>query len=716
MPRYSLAGLLVAATFMTPLAAHAQSTSDTSTPAVNSLEEVIVTAQRREEKLKDVPIAITAVTSNQLEEAGVSNSMALTTITPGLNFVSQGAYAEPTIRGIGTAITGAGADANVAIYVDGVYQPSQAANAFEFNNIERIEVLKGPQGTLFGRNATGGAITVTTKKPSYSPQGEASIGYGNLDAVTFDGYVTGPLAEHLAADLSVLYREDNGYIHDLYNHRQTAKVTNFGARTKLLFDATDRLSFVLAGVYGRDSDNAVYLKKPIDGNLALLATHPELYVPTDPREINEDTDPLAVSTNKAGSLTAAYRFDHGTLSSITSYSKLDIELLVDSDSTELPQSTNDTFLPEKTFTQEVNYASDLAGPLNFTAGVYYYNDDSFRRSINTAGIGGPVTQDFSVRVKTRAQAAYGEIYYDLTDAIRLIGGLRYSDERKSADGFYTVGASTILDTSAHWTAWSPRASIVWKVNDHNNVYATYSEGFKSGAFNTTTLSNPTPVDPEFVKAYEVGFKHASPRLIANLSAYYYDYQDIQVSVQIKVNNVTTGVFQNAASASIYGLDGDLTAVLSDNWRWRFGAAWTHARYEDYPNALITTPKPSGLGNTQAPGDAGGKEMIRSPEWMVNTTLSYETDLAGGHFDASATAAYNSGFYWDPGNNYKHDAYTLVNAKAGWSTMDDKYRIEVWGRNLTDELYYLYATPTTASYGGSSQRPRTYGITLSRKFD
>ncbi|MDB5470556.1 MAG: putative TonB-dependent receptor [Caulobacter sp.] len=712
MTNHSLGGILVAATLLAPAAAFAQS-EPADSPA--TLEEVIVTAQRREEKLKDVPIAITAVTSQQLQETGVSSSMALTTITPGLNFVSQGAYAQPTIRGIGTAITGAGADANVAIYVDGVYQPSQASNAFEFNNVERIEVLKGPQGTLFGRNATGGAINITTKQPSFDANGEISLGIGNFEARSADLYVTGPLGDRFAADLAMLYKEDEGYVYNMLHKEMTGKINAFGLRTKLLFQATDDLSFVLTGNFSRNSNNAAYLTKPIDGNLALL-TNPLVVIPKDVLKINNDTDPISRSTNRSGSLVVKYDMGAGLLTSTSSYSELDVELLVDSDVTNLPTSTNDTFLPQKTFTQEFNYTSSLDGPLNFTAGLFYYDDVADRRSINSKGVGGPITQDFSVTVATQAAAVYGEINYDITDSFRVIGGLRYSSERKQADGSYTVGPATVLDSSVKWDAWTPRLSLLWKLTDRSNVYATYSRGFKSGAYNTTTLTSPTPVDPESVDAFEVGFKHSGPRLVANMSMFYYDYKDIQVSVQTKINNITTGIYQNAATAKIYGIDGDVTALFNENWKLRVGAAYTHAQYDEWTNALITTPLPNGFGNSQATGDASGNNMIRTPEWMINSTLAYNTDVGYGHIDISGTVSYNSGFFIDPGNNFEHPAYTLFNAQLAWTSPDEKYRLEFWGRNLTDELYYVYSTASPAGYTGAIQRPRSFGVTLTRSFD
>jgi iron complex outermembrane receptor protein len=712
MTKPRIAALLMSATMLTPAAALAQTTTDS--PAAE--EEIVVTAQRREEKLKDVPIAITAISKKQLEESGVSGSLQLSTITPGLNFVVQGAYAQPTIRGIGTTVTGAGADANVSIYVDGVYQPSQVANAFDFNNVERIEVLKGPQGTLFGRNATGGAISVTTLKPSFENYGQLSLGYGSFNERRAKGYGTVALGEKVAADLAFTYKEDDGYVDNINPlvNGKTAKAKSFGIRSKLLIDFTEDFNVILAGGYGENHDNSLYITRPLNRNNVALRTVPTLVIPSDIRVVNVDTDAKNDAKTWFVNLTASYSLGSGELTSLTAYQDTNITLLVDSDVTSIASSSNLTTLPQQTFSQEFSYASGFSGPFNFTAGVYYYDDDALRRTINSRGVGGAVTQDFTVEVKTQAAAIYGEIYYDVTDALRLIAGARYSTETKKADGTYRVGGTIELHTEETWNAFTPRLSLVYKIDESSNIYATYSRGFKSGSYNTTTLAQPTPVSPEFVNAYEVGYKISRPGFTLNTSAFYYDYTDIQVGVQTNVGGVSQGVLQNAAAATIYGIDADVTARLSENWRLRFGAAYTHGVYDEYFNALLTTPRVGG-GNTQTPGDASGKDMIRSPELMVNGTLTYTTDLAGGSLEASATVSYNGGFYWDPGNRVKQDAYTLINANMSWTDPSNSFKAEVWGSNLTDEEYYYYVTVSSTGDSASYQRPRTFGVMLTAYF-
>lgn len=708
---------LAAAVLLAPGPVLAQQAAATDVTSVGEIETVVVTAQRREQKLVDVPISITAISAKKLQDSGVKDSTGLTAIAPGLNFVFTGAYAQPTIRGIGTSVTGAGADANVAIYIDGVYQPSQIANAFEFNNIERIEVLKGPQGTLFGRNATGGAITITTLDPSFTPSGTVSVGYGSFQEYKLSAYGNMPLGDQVAVNVAAMYDRDSGYVRNVFLDKNTSRTENFGIRGKLLYQPTQDLSFVLAGVTGYNRNNAPYSTKPIDGNNTAFRTTPALAltVPSDPFEIAEDTDGIDRSSSDGVSLTGKYNTGGGTLTSITSWQRIYAEALVDTDVTIVPKASNHTDLPEHSISQEVNYASAYDGPFNFIAGIYYYHDDSTRHTTNTKGVGGPVSSDFFYNVKTQAEAVYGEIYYNVTDDLQLIGGIRFNNENKVGHAETLFGALQTIDLDKTWSAWTPRASIIYKLDDQSNLYATYSKGFKSGSFNTTTVNNAgPPVDPEFVDAYEIGYKRASDRLTFNLSGYYYNYSDIQVGVQTNIGGVTSGILQNAAAAKIYGIDADITAVLNENFQANAGIAYTHGRYADYPGALLTTPIPGG-GNVQTPGDAGGNEMIRAPAVSGYGTISYAESFDFGVMEASLTGSYNSGFYWDPGNRVKQDPFFLLNTTLAWVSPDNKYRVSFWGTNLTNAIYEEYVSVSSTGDSHSLQRPRSFGFTLTRNF-
>jgi iron complex outermembrane recepter protein len=709
MSKVKLAGASIAAFLTLPSVSMAQ----TAPAAPAELETVVVTAEKRSENVQDVPISISAVSGKQLHDAGITSTNQLSTVVPGLNFVVQGAYAQPTIRGIGTTVTGAGADANVSLYVDGVYQPSQLGNVFSLNDVQDIEVLKGPQGTLFGRNATGGAVTITTKTPVFDTSGFVDAGYGSFGQVRGGGYITTGITSDIAADLSVNYSQDDGYVRNITLNKDAGKQGSLDIRSKILYNVTDDLSFVLAGGYMRNRDDAIYLTKPINGN-NINASHPGVTFPADPYEINTDTPTRALATDAFANLTGHYELGNGTITTITSYQSLTANLYYDADTTELPLSSSLTLVPEHTFSQEANFNSEFSGPVNFIAGIYYYWDSSTRTSPTTAGVGGPTTLDYTVNVTTQAEALYGQLYWDILSDLRLTGGLRYSNERKEANGAYAVGPATQLHSAHTWDAFTPSASLRWKIDDNQTTYVSYNRGFKSGSYNTTTLAQQQPVDPEFVDAYEAGYKFSDNHISANLAAYYYDYSNIQVAVQTNINGTNTGVLQNAATAQIYGLDGDVTAVLDDNWQAEAGASYIHARYTDFPNALVTTPIMGG-GNTQTPMDVSGNDMVRTPTFTGNLTLSYNADLFGGEFEASATGSYNSGFYWDPGNRVKQNAYGLLNTNISWSPPNSDMKFELWTTNLTDTKYYYYVSASTTGTSGSLQRPRSVGVLVTRSF-
>jgi len=705
--------LFAAASLLAPGLAQAQTASERAPTA--QLSEIVVTAQRREERLTDVPIAITAVSGATLEKAGVNAGLQLGLITPGLNFAVQGAFAQPTIRGIGTSLTGSGADANVAIYVDGVYQPNQSGNLMEFNNVERIEVLKGPQGTLFGRNATGGAIRIITRDPAFSPEAEVNLSYGRFNDRKASFYGTAPLTDTVAVNIAGLLRKDDGYIDNVFLHNKTGHAVVAAVRSKLLVQPTDRLKFVLAGNYSNSNDNSPFAVNPLNGNSVYVQQG--AVIPRGTYVTSLSFDPDIKVKSRGLSLTASYKTDLGTFTSITSYQELRPFLWSDIDNTSLFANHLTLLNVENTFTQEVTYASAYDGPLNWIGGVFLYRDKTKLDLQIFSGAAPPPFRVVAIEgyIKTDAAAAFAEVNYDVTDRLHLIGGLRYSDEEKQALGGTPV--ATVVNTKAKWHALTPRFSARYALDPATNVYATYSRGFKSGNYNLSGLSS-TPVNPEKVDAYELGLKHSAGPLRINTSAYYYDYKDIQVQIQTNAGGVARSVLQNAATAKIYGLDFDGAYTFDENWSAMAGAAYTHARYNSYKNALITTPIfINGLpaGNSQVAGDASGNKMIRTPEFTANLTLNYRQELAEGEFEASSTVAYSSGFYWDPGNKLKEPAYTVVNGRLAWTEPKKRYRVSVWGNNLTNKKYLFYANNTTTGDLGVYAKPTTYGVALDLYF-
>ena len=701
---------------MAPLSVAAAQTPDaTNNQPTATSSDVIVTAQRREERLKDVPIAIKSVTGKQLAVAGITSSTDLGLVTPGLYFAVQGAFAQPTIRGIGTTVTGGGNDANVSLYIDGVYQPSQTGNLFDLNDVQRIDVLKGPQGTLFGRNATGGAILITTLNPSFNPSADLYASYGSFNELKLGAYLTGGITNDLAGDLSVQYKHDDGYVKNVNTGDEIANARTISIRTKLLFQPTNNLSFVLSANYSDVQDNSPFAVKPLNGvvQFANLVT-----IPTNPYDVSLTTDPQIRTESFGGSLQAKYDMDAGTLTSTTSIERVRPFLSVDIDN--ISRFVDGAILPslEVTATQELNFASKQMGRFSWVGGFYYYYDDSDAKGdlITFPGFNYPLSEG---DLKTNAEAVYAEGNYDLTDRIRLIAGVRYSNENKD-DISFTPGVPGAQHT---WGAWTPRASIRFKIDEFSDLYATYSRGFKSGTFYQASGQAPTPVAPESVDAYEVGYKLARGRFSFDTSAYYYSYSNIQVQIQENINHQLTTITQNAATATIYGLDADLQGRLSENWTIDAGAAYTHARYDQYPNAIVYIPDLQTiggvtykLGNVINPAlNGNGKNMIRTPEFTGFLTATYTHPLPVGSVEVDGTASYNSGFFWDPGNTVKQNPYTIVNAAISWISPDDKWKLTLWGKNLAEEKYYIYVNNTTTGNAGAIARPLSAGVSVDVKF-
>lgn len=671
--------------------------------------EIVVTAQRREQRLSEVPMSVSAFTAETLQSSGVVNSLDLQAVTPGLQFPVNGAFAQPTIRGIGTTVTSAGSDANVAIYIDGVYMPNQSANIFELNDVQRIEVLKGPQGTLYGRNATGGAINITTLTPSFDPVARARLSYGSFDEVRANVYVSAPIGDRVAFGVSGLYTDDNGYSRDVVRDVRLAAADERAVRGRLLIQATDDFDITIAGDWSRRYDERAYALKPFRGNTAQAAA----IIPDDPFEAALTFTPYFRAESYGGSVTGALRLGDYTLTSITALRQVDDDFVTDLDRTQVAASAATFNTAQRTFTQELNLASGGGGPLTWVAGVFYYNDKAQNLNLLIGGVPG-----IYGRVDSEAIAGFAEGTWEIAPRLSLVGGLRYSTEERSFLARRTNGDT--IDTNVRYNSWTPRASIRYEIANGQNVYATYTSGFKSGTYNISAFS-PTPVRPESVDAFEIGFRSYRRGVTFNAAAFYYSYDDIQVQALQPSTGLTA--LTNAARAEIYGIEMEGQVPLDRAFTLRGGFGYTHAKYTDFPGALLTFPRTSGCGanpnrpcgNTQSPADASGNDMVRTPRWTANLSLDYAGNVGNGELRGSVTGSYNSGFYWDAGNRLEQPDYILVNASLSWGPDDSFWRVGLWGRNLLDETYQLYLADTTQGDSVAYARPRSIGVSLELDF-
>ena len=713
--------LLASASCLAPQAALAQ--QNESSEEVNAGSgEIIVTAQRRSERLVDVPISITALNGDALERAGIRSTEDLTTAVPGLNFATNGAFAQPTVRGIGSTVTSPGSDANVAIYVDGVYQPSQVANFSDLVDLEQVEVLKGPQGTLFGRNATGGAIRVTTKSPSFTPEVRLTKSYGRFDDVRVTAYGSAPLSGNLAVSLGVLYADDNGYVDNLGTGNRIADSNSLALRGKILFRPSASAEILIAGSHNKRDSNPAFTLGVLNGNNPALRV-PGSIQPTGPREVSLSFDPSLEVENNQLSLTAKFDIGFADLALITSYSDISSDLKTDLDRTNLPSLFAVVPGTEETWSQELTLVSKGDSALKWSLGGFYYNDDS-----STSVIVNAATTFNTQRLKTEAFAPFGEISLDV-GRFNLLAGARYNIEKK--DYILSRGTASLTQSETYKT-FTPRIGLRYNVAEYANLYATYSKGFKSGGFDGILSAGQlriNPVFPEKVDAFETGFKYGQGNTSLAISAYYYDYANIQFQAFDPSSGGLVRIF-NAAAAEIYGGEVEGSFELAAGLSLRGSIAYTKSEYKNFPGATIFCPRGApAFGNATVSlgalnpctgainGDgATGNNLIRTPEITASLSPSYRHDLAnGGTLDLSTTAFYSGNFFWDPANRLKESSYVLINGELAYTLPGDQWKLALWGRNLTDKLYSIYVTEGAGGDSVAYARPRSFGIRAELRF-
>ena len=701
---------------------HAQNAS--ASGATGGLEEVVVTAQRRAQNITDVPISITAVSGAALETLGIRDTLSLEQAVPGLQMERVGAYLQPNLRGVSTTVVGPGFDANIAIYVDGVYQSSMAGNIFALPDIERVEVLKGPQGTLFGRNATGGAIQIITRNPSFEPTGKVKLSYGAYSegeyTTSASGHLSGPLVDDLVAgSISVLWEDDEGYMHNDFLDKDLG-VETLNLHGKLLFEPSENLNIVLGGNYADRDDFAAIGLEAIDGNTAGRAVDPNIELPGERYHTAQDF----LSHIEASAWGSYLRLDLSTalgdFSSLTAYNFTEnSKNNADSDGSPVVVAHYINPVEAETLSQEFNYSSVDYGPFSYIAGLYLMSD---RQGWSPFTVVDTIT--YQAKNETDAWAVYAEATYQLSERLSFIAGLRYSEEDRTGyvstapviggkpDPYQELGDES-------WDKVTPRFSAIYNLSDNSNVYFTYSEGFKSGGIDTLNF-NPVPIDQEELKSYELGFKSEGENYSLSAAIYHYDYTDQQVGTYQGLVLTT----QNAASSEIEGLD------FEGRWRPMSGAVELQAGFSYIPNAdydewleadalePIRDPLTGEIcycGNAGiAIDDASGYRIIRTPKFTGNLGVNYTRELGAGTLFANLNAYYSKGYNAELLGRIEQDSYVLYGAEVSWTM--DHWTLSGWGRNLGDEndiigLNQLGTLGDTVNYTA----PRHLGVSVEYAF-
>ncbi|HEY9090213.1 TonB-dependent receptor [Parasphingorhabdus sp.] len=693
--------------------------------------EIIVTAQRRSERLVDVPVSVTAISADQILQAGPTSLENLTKVTPGV-YLQRAVYGlSPTIRGIGSTLSASGGEQNVALYIDEIYYPTPTGNVFDLASVAGVEILKGPQGTLFGRNATGGAILVRTLDPSFDTSGRFNVSWERFNQVRASAYLNLPVSDKIAINGSVAYRYSQGYVRDLRTNRILNQGNNFTARGKILLQPTDNFSLILTAAHadfddpsGADTRNF----QPAPILTAVLAGGP--FATDRYHGSNNTMQSIRTSTNEY-SARARLETDMGTFSSFTSLLRNDLQAVNELDLGYANQSLT-LRVETKTFSQEVNFASDSDKPLSFVTGAYYFRN---RAKVPFLTSNGAALSNSEGRMD--AIAGYLDGTYKFGD-LSLIAGIRYSHEKRATDSAFGVSAPSPFTRFQRATdsQWTPRVGLKYELAPQTNIYATYSKGFKSGVFDATTADGPG-VKPETVDAFELGFKTASRDISFNIAAFYYDYLNTQVNATVSgANGAVFNQLFNVPKSRIYGIDADLSWRINDNFDLRMAAAYTHARYVDFQNApgyvndptnptsIVSLPIGPGGSLVPIPGllfanvvvNASGNNMVRSPEFTASSTLSYHTSVGGNNeLELTVSPYYSSRVYFTFDNSLSQKAYVTLDA-AATLTLDENMKISVFGRNLTDGKYFINKSQNALSLeAGRYAEPRTYGVSLGYSF-
>jgi len=745
-------------------------------------EEVTVTARRVEEEAQEVPIPLSVVSGAQVENAGAFNVNRLKELIPTVQFYSSNPRnSAVNIRGLGApfGLTNDGIEPGVGFYVDGVYFARPAAASLDFLDVERIEVLRGPQGTLFGKNTTAGAINITTRKPSFTPGTNFELSYGNYGFVQAKGSITGPLNSKLAGRLSFSGTQRDGSVYNVRTQDDVNGLNNLGFRGQLLFVASGNL--VLSGT-------ADYTRQRPEGYTQVVAgvaptlrasnrQYPQIaadlgYAPPSFNAFDRLTDidtPLRSSQDLGG---ASFQLDwikgRGTLTAITAWRYWNWNPSSDRDFIGLPV-TSISAAPSKQWqwSQEVRYAATVSSRLNFVTGIFAFrqgidSDPSFKQEQGSAAArfllapsanaatpglldGYGFNQDLEYR--NTSAALFGQVEYALTSRLRVIPGLRLNYDKKDVDfdqkvygGLQTTDPALIAlqrsifapqayKTNTADTNLSGQLGFSYKVAETAEAYATYAHSFKSVGLNlngvpTDAADQPVlsaaTVKPESVNHFEVGVKtQPFAGITANFAAFNTDVRDFQAQVVNAGVGVLRGYLANADKVRVRGLEFDGNAKVNENLSLYVAVAATDGKYVSFPDA------PPPLEETGGPQvkDISGSPLPGISKWAFSYGGEY--DLPGtllgrsGKFFAAIDGSYRSAFSSSASASQYLvvNGYPLLNARLGFKTADS-WTFFLWARNLLNKDYYEFLSPAPGNSGlfvGQAGDPITFGITLRRAF-
>lgn len=742
--------------------------SDAGTDEGFSLEEIVVSARRTTENVQDVPITVNVVSAARLEDAGITNSAEIRNLVSNLYWDDNGGGTTEnriTLRGINSNASRQGFDPGVGVYIDDVYIGDTTGFNSALLDVSQVEVLKGPQGTLFGRNTTAGAISIHTRRPSTQEYyTELSARAGNFDLREGRVLTNIPLSQQLAFSFSGMYRDREGYQEDFATDDTLNDEKFYGGRTQLLWTPSDAFELRWAADYFRNDDRQNVAT--CYGGFA-CGFNPDF--DSIQNDVAADNASFTKRTLWSSSLSATWRAPSGLeWTSITAYQSREYHNDQDNDFTPVQYIRSGFHLPSDwQFSEELRVATRRSARLRAVAGLYYYHEE---RSIDipqylgsaTAQLLGlpattpPLTSTTNAQTETDSWAAFGQVTYDITAT--LIGelGVRYTKDSKDfayaqrvtsgieswplpvraifglldpsdalAPGSGSVGPLTASDS---WDKVTGLASLSWHVTDDLNFYVRYAQGFKSGGFQSTTVashnvagrpfvdSNPQiPFDPEDMDSWEIGLKSEllDHRLRLNLAAFHMDYSDIQMQYTDPVTRAKRVV--NAGNAISKGVELELSATPFMGLTVDASVGLQTAELDSISVAIPNIDK--------------GDKLPYGPETSANLTATYRYDFANNwQWVSSVTGNYRSEMWLDLGNTVGgapprppvsalSPGMTQLSARIGFET-PDQWSLYLWGANLTDERQITGSITSPLPWSAQAftlNPPRTYGIELTARF-
>lgn len=718
--RILLSATALAAPGLLATRAQAQAASD----AVD-VGELVVTAMKRESILQDVPAAVSAVGGQELEDRGITQPSDLQFVVPSMQAGRLLGQTSITIRGVGLNQGAPG----VAIHVDGVYQPRPSMGDLTQIDVERVEVLRGPQGTLYGRNANGGVVNFISKAPTAEFEGYVLGSYASYDDSRIQGVVNLPINDRVRARLVAdHWRRGEGFVKNVIAGGQDVdKGKSASARLRVQVDVTEDLTWDVAAYALTASGPTSYFTLYNTPTPLAVSRNPYLanaVVPLKPRR-NSANDPIGANREfGGGASTLAWDLGEVQLKAISGYSRIADREDSDYDSINLSAFPSRRTERSRTFTQELNLSGTF-GPVDAVVGAFYMRDHKYEKLDYDFPLGIfplPPNSDLffeNFRYLSKAYAVFGDATINLSDRARLIGGIRYSEDKQSSTQrnylqFGALAPRTItcpLQTNdVKFTSTTPRVGAQYDVSDDSNVFATYSKGFKVGGFNFSACNQQ--YQPEKVTSYEAGWKNRllDGALTVNVAAFYYDYTDLQLNQVVGLTSLIT----NAAAARVKGIEVESAWRPDAHWTVNANLSLLRAKFTDFLNVDYLAPA---LGAQ----DVSGNYLANSPKTSFNLGVAYRSDpiLAGGRITVRGDFSYRSKVYFREFNHAldSQDSYVVLNASLIWDSPDETYRVRAFVTNLTGEDY-IVRMGSADNFGSrfvSWGAPRQVGVELRANF-